>query len=186
MVDFMEFSLPNLKMCNNGMVNMEEQEKINDCIEISNQIYGNKSNNSENEEKKDSIDMEESKRGDEKDDENGNKRKYGNIINWRSYGYFSEVQFITAMNKYKNKCSTVLNDFKFKQFHNAYCDQTTFRLEILMANDMDEKWDEKLKQDLINLPMFSPVESVKINRKFKFSLDKHKKKQENRNKDGRS
>ena len=52
------------------------------------------------------------------------------------------------------------------------CDQITFRLEILMAN-------EKLKQDSINLPMFRSVESVRINRKFKFSTDKNKKKQHN-------
>ena len=43
------------------------------------------------------------------------------------------------MNKYKNKTNTILKDFKFKQFNNPYCDESMFRLEIIMANDVNEK-----------------------------------------------
>ena len=88
---------------------------------------------------------------DNRNSNNDNNGKYKNIVNWRSHGYYGEVQFITAMNNYKCKMDTLLKDFKFKQFHNAYCDQTTFRLEILMAGDVDDRWDEKLEQDSIKI-----------------------------------
>lgn len=75
-VDFIEFVFSNSRMQINGMINAEEQGIVNECVEVL-----------KTDEKKDSMEMKETK-------EDVNNVKYSNIVNWRSCGYYGEVQFI--------------------------------------------------------------------------------------------
>ena len=51
-----------------------------------------------------------------------------------------------------------LNKFNSKQFHSAYCDSTTFRLEIRNASDVDENWDQILRDELRNNVLFTSIQ----------------------------
>ena len=78
MIDFIEFVLPNSEMERDGLINVEEQGKSNECVEILNQLYVGKQNN-EMDKKKDNYDQ------NNRNSNNDNNEKYKDIVNWRSY-----------------------------------------------------------------------------------------------------
>lgn len=48
---------------------------------------------------------------------------------------------------------------------------------------VDDKWDEKLRDELINNFLFSSIEYIKINRKFKYDPSRSKNNNKNSSKD---
>ena len=118
-VDTLEVNLPNKDLAKNGIIDEELQGKINECVNIINDL----SDADKSDEKKETIEEKESV----------SILKFKNVVNWRTYGYYGKLQHMEAMNDYMMEYDTILNKFDFKQFYNPYRDSITFKLELRNA-----------------------------------------------------